>query len=1583
MLLLTFVKLNAQLNANFTIAPSNGCQPILVNFTNTSTGNPVSFFWDFGNGTQSTLANPSSTYFNAGVFNVKLVITNAAGDKDSIIKTNAVTVHPKPIVNFTAIDSVGCAPFSVQFQDISSPTPGATNVSWIWDFGNGVTSTQQNPIHTYAQGVYTVVLQVTNDKGCVSTFSKPNFINAQQGITANFTSTVVAGCSLPATVNFTSAISGSAAVSYLWNFGGANTSTVANPSFSFTSNGTYPVSLIVTNANGCSDTIINNVNINVGSNTVGFTAPSSGCNNSNINFTNTSVNGQSYNWSFGDGGTSTQTNPTHIYSNPGTYIVKLVVNFGGCFDSIQQSITINLKPVASFTTNDTTNCKAPHTVNFNNNSTSGSSYLWNFGDGNTSTLNNPTHTYTNTGSYTVSLIVTSAQGCSDTLIRNNYINIVIPTLTLSGLPYLGCVPYNYNASFNLVSNDPVQSYAWNFGNGNTSTAANPTFVYTTAGNYGVSLTITTVNGCIVTASDSIKLGNKPNANFTATPTNTCAEDLVNFSDNSTGNNNYWFWSFGDGSTTIGYNPSHGYNDTGYFTVTLIVGDNGCFDTATIVDYIYVNPPISRFNMYFNCDSPFKRTFVDTSIMPLTWFWDFGDGVTSTQPNPIHYYTQQGNFLVKLTVTNGACSHESERYIDVIDEQINFNINDSIICRGNYITFASTFLKRSNITQFFWDFGDGTSTTSDSVVSHTYSQSGFYNITLTITDLNGCTRTITKGYNVLVYGPDAGFQVPPSACVNSNVLFQDTSNTDGIHPIVNWAWNFGDGNIQSYSNAPFSHTYLAGGAYNVQLVVTDSYGCKDSILHNNIISIAQPIAAFSSNDTATCPNTNVAFINSSTGNSLTYNWNFGNGVNSGLTNPTVTYNSQGNYDVSLIVTDNIGCKDTATNLQYIKILEPVSFFTVNDSVGTCPPFLVNFTAAATNGISILWDFGDGSSAANNNTPSHFYTAPGIYIAKLIVTSQGGCTDTFQKTIRVQGPTGTLTYAQLSGCKPHTVSFNVVTQNTSSVVFDMGNGQTFSTTQNQISYSYPAIGAFLPRVILVDTSGCSIPIVGADSIKIFGVQSSLTANTQIVCDSGIVSFSNVAVSNATITSFLWNFGDGTSSNIQHPTHNYTQTGVYNVSCITNTNIGCRDTAYLLLPINVSTTPQIDFTPLYTNTCIPATVNFAPQVIVGDSINLNWNWNMGNGNTHIGVQPATQIYNTLGPKNVTAIAVTSLGCADTLVKTFTIAPYPVINAGLDRQICRFDSLQLQATGGSTYVWSPIKGLNCTNCASPKASPDSTLVYVVHGTSDAGCTSVDSVKINVIQKLEITNSPNVGFCKDGFTVLNANGASSYLWYPSTGLNSTTDSTVIAKPITTTTYNVVGSDAHNCFKDTAQIVVTVSPLPTVNAGPDLTIVGGSTVTLQPLHSPNVTQYNWHNGSSLSCINCKNPVATPSETTTYKLEVVTDQGCKNSDEVTVFVLCDKANVFVPNTFSPNNDGMNDIMYPRGKGIHKIVAFRIYNRWGEVVFEKNNFDANDVSKAWDGTYKGQKLAPDVYVYALEVQCNNKTKFNFNGNITLIR
>jgi gliding motility-associated-like protein len=1530
----------------------------------------------------SYLQNPSTTYFNPGTYTIKLVVRIATG-ADSVVKSSLITVFPNPKPDFKALDTTGCYPFPVQFTDKSTTASGNIS-SWNWDLGDGTLSSEASPFHTYtASGSYTVTLKATNSFGCAKTVSKTQYIKVAPGVQSAFTNNTPNVCSVPVTIDFTNASTGPGLLTYRWDFGDGTTSTDPNPSHTYTKAGSYSIKLVTVSSQGCTDTLVKTNWVSVGATKSDFTVPATLCAGTPVLFTNTTTPAPANaTWYFSDGTTSDSLSPVKTFATDGVYTVKLVNNFGSCSDSVMKSISVVKRPSISFAADKTVSCKAPLTVNFSNTTIGAITYYWNFGDGTTSTEKQPTHTYSQLGNYTVTLVGTNSNGCSDTLVREAYIKIQKPGITIHGLPRTGCTPLAVRPTATVQANEAITGYRWSFGDGTYSTEAAPSHTYSKAGNYNVTLTITTASGCTdsLVLTDAVMVGDKPNANFTVAPAEVCADYPMDFTDKSTGNVDQWLWLFGDNLSSTEQNPTHVFQGIGQFSTTLVVWSNTCPDTITIQDVVNVKPPVSGFTVSNTCGAKYSKSFKDGSVMATSLLYDFGDGTTSTERNPVHVYKAPGTYKVWQTVSNGTCSHSNWITVQVVDEKALFTPSKTVLCKGEVLTLSTPSIHAANIASWQWNFGDGTTSSDAATVSHAYTKPGTYSVSLTITDVLGCVDS--RSIEVTVYGPAAGFtQDKDGVCLGTTIQLRDASASDGTNALVKWVWNYGDGTLDSTGAAPQKHLYKASGEYTVSLSVVDAYGCVDNITKANTIIIADPKAGFSSPDSLSCTGKPVQFVNQSLGYDLQYTWSFGDGTGSTEASPVHHYSATGLYTIGLEVKDRFGCTASQEKASFVNISLPKAGFTVSDSISSCPPLLVNFTNTSSNYTSLAWDFGDGNTSVLT-TPSHYYTLPGIYFAKLVATGPGGCTDTFTQRIEVKGPRGEFTYEPTTGCKPLTVSFKATTTNNVSFVWDFSDGTTLSTKDSVVSHTYTTAGEFVPKMILVDGTGCTVSIVGKDTIKVVGITSGFTLDQTRLCNAGTVAFTNTTVANDVIAGYLWSFGDGTTSTEQNPVQQYTRPGIYTVQLLATTEAGCTDTYIIKDAVTVFEGPQIEITG-DSEACMPATLSFSGAVTTGNAATLTWDWSFGNGARAAVQQPSAQVYAKDGSYPVTAIATDTNGCSDTAIKAVTIHPLPTTNAGADALVCRGSTIRLSATGAATYTWAASADLSCTTCPAPVASPTANTIYYVTGATAFGCTTTDSVRITVRQPFTLSTAPGDTICAGEVTALAASGADRYTWYPSTGLDNAGSAKTKARPMSTTLYTVVGRDNDNCFTDTAKVLIKVNPLPTVEAGSDVTASAGSAVQLRAAASSDVTSWEWTPAQGLNCATCPEPMASPRTTTKYSVRVRNLGGCAESDDVTVSVVCNGGNLFIPNTFSPNGDGSNERFYPRGTGIHLIKSLRVFNRWGEVVFERLNFNANDAASGWDGTYKGAKLSPDVYIYSCEVVCINNEVIPFKGDITLLR
>ncbi len=485
--------------------------------------------------------------------------------------------------------------------------PSAGNYPTRIDVGNTTTYTVPNLVegatYHFAATAYDASHTesgYSNDASATVPYSAP---------VAQFTASTTSGTA-PLALNFTSTSTGTI-TTYAWNFGDAGTSSVQNPSHVYAAAGVYTVSLTVSGPGGSNtQTRTNYITVSVAAPVAGFTADTtSGTPPLSVNFTSTSTGTiTTYAWNFGDAGTSSVQNPSHVYAAAGVYTVSLTVSGPGGSNTQTRTnyITVSAAaPVAGFTAN-TTSGTAPLSVNFTSTSTGTiTTYAWNFGDAGTSSVQNPSHVYAAAGVYSVSLTV-SGPGGSNTQTRTNYITVSVPAPvagftadTTSGTP-----PMSVN--FTNTSTGTITTYAWNFGDAGTSGVQNPSHVYAAAGVYTVSLTVSGPGGSNTqTRTNYITVSAAaPVAGFTANTTSGTAPMSVNFTSTSTGTITTYAWNFGDASTSSVQNPSHVYAAAGVYTVGLTVSGPGGSNTQTRTNYISVSVPAPVAG--FTADTTFRH-----------------------------------------------------------------------------------------------------------------------------------------------------------------------------------------------------------------------------------------------------------------------------------------------------------------------------------------------------------------------------------------------------------------------------------------------------------------------------------------------------------------------------------------------------------------------------------------------------------------------------------------------------------------------------------------------------------------------------------------------------------------------------------------------------------------------------------------------------------------------------------------------------------------------------------------------------------------------------------------------------------------
>jgi len=1149
--------------AGFDWAPNPGCQNQPVTFTDLSTGNITNWAWIFQGGTpaSSNQQNPTVTWNTSGFKNVTLTITGQGG---SNAITQVVEIKPLPVANFT---------HAVNGREVTFTNTSTNATSYEWNFGDGGASFDENPVYEYIDaGTYVVVLTAINSCG---TSTKSITVNTAP--TANFEANPTTGCA--ALVVVMDNQSSSNATSYIWTFpGGApSSSNQVNPTVLYAVAGTYSITLKATNASG-SNTFTRTDYITV------KTIPTANfnftVNGSTATFTNTSLgNATSYLWNFGDGNTSSQVNPVHVYADPGNYDVVLTAT-NDCGNSTKLKSVVIISsgpPTAAFTANPSSGC-APLTVNFTNSSTGAVSYSWDFPGGNpaTSTAANPTVVYSTPGIYTVTLTATNANGSST----------ATTTITVNTVPIAG---FNFS-----VSNDTMvtftnisagaTAYLWTFGDGDSSIVEHPIHHYPAHDSiYVYQVILRSTNDCgTVNDTQLVTIITDPTANFTATPTSGCAPLTVQFKNTSTPNAIAFLWRFPGGTpdTSIVKNPAVVYSTPGTYLVTLIAINPSGRDTFIRANYIVVNTtPTTGFTSAANS---LTVTFTNTTIGATSYAWEFGDGGISSDTNPVHTYATDGTYTVTLSATNACGTTTKTQSVTVTTSpNASFTVSETSGCAPLTVQFTNT--SSANATAYNWQFpgGNPSSSTAQNPPSVEYALQGTYTVTLTVSNAAG-SSTATQ-IIVVNGGPTANF--------SSTVSVLTATFTNASINSLSYNWDFGDGESSSDPNP--NHDYASDGTYTV--VLTASNNCGTSTFTQNVIINTEPGAGFSVSTSSGCAVLTVNFSDISSGNPVSWEWDFPGGTPGSSTdqNPTVQYFTPGVYDVTLVVTSVGGSTSSFTQMDII---------TVNGAPGAGFTSSVNglttaFTNTSTNATSFIWNFGDGSNSTASD-PSHTYANDGVYTVTLTATNNCGSTIFEQTVTIVTPPTANFTTSASSGCTPFTVQFtNASSSNATSYAWEFSGGTPATSTQENPIATWNTAGVYVVTLTASNSAGSSTSTttITVGSAPVAGFTYQIGGLTAV--------FANISTNGS---SYSWDFGDGSiPSSESNPSHTYAQVGSYTVTLsVTNE---CGTVTFTQTVVVQGSPPVAAIGANNESGCLPFSVQFTDES-AGEPIAWTWTFQGG---------------------------------------------------------------------------------------------------------------------------------------------------------------------------------------------------------------------------------------------------------------------------------------------------------------------------------------------------------------------------------------
>ena len=698
------------------------------------------------------------------------------------------------------------------------------------------------------------------------------------------------------------------------------------------------------------------------------------------------------------------------------------------------------------------------------------------------------------------------------------------------------------------------------------------------------------------------------------------------------------------------------------------------------------------------------------------------------------------------------------------------------------------------------------------------------------------------------------------------------------------------------------------------------------------------------------------------------------------------------------------------------------FIFNDTAVVCgnSPFSLNFQATDSNGDSLVYSFVDayhgGDNGANAN-PATASTPPYTTIPYLGPYSG---TQPLGPGVAINALTGII-----SGIAPPTGEYVICV-----LVKEFRNGVYIGEARKEIH---------------VKTAPCN----------------PLTANptfNPITCDGFTVTLTEASSGNP--TTFLWNFGDPASgiantSDLQVPTHTFTDTGVFNVKLIVSIAGQCIDSVTKPIKVYPGFFPKISVS----GQCKNTPIQFTDLTTATYGITNAWSWNFGDigsaTNTSILKNP-THTYATANSYNIHFTVASNKGCSGIIDTTIIITDKPALSAGNDTLICAIDTLQLNAIGAGNFLWSPNYNISSLTVRNPLVSPDVTTDYMVTLTDPFGCVGSDTIKVNVVSVVTQSAQPDTIICQTDPIILRLNSnALNYVWTQTpagNSLNSNTIKNPTATPLTNTLYHVVGSIG-KCVAQN-DIRINVVPYPNANAGADevicfgfsaqLNASGGSNYSWSPaaflnnrlipnpiavnptasiryivtvtdilgcpkpsrdtilvtvakitadagprdtsvvldqpllLQATGSTNYLWSPAQWLTNVGIANPVSLPQSDIEYIVRVSNNAGCFAYDSIRVHVFKVEPGFYVPTAFSPNGDGKNDVFRPILLGMKSLDLFRVYNRWGQLLYS-----GTDAERGWDGNFAGKGQDPATYVWYAEGTNYRNIKIKKKGYVVLIR
>jgi gliding motility-associated-like protein len=1660
LLLLVFVVSYSQPVADFTPSKSSGCSPLLVKFTNNTTGGATSYTWNFGNGNTSTFANPAASFINPGTYVVTLT---AKGPSGSHTATKNIVVSANPVADFAADKPGGCVNDSVCFTDLS--VKGTGNITqWSWDFGDGNSSARQQPFcnrYDFADS-FKVTLVVTDVNGCQSTLTKPKYVKITDH-TVQFKQDKTVSCNAPLTVAFRDTTSPARAdYTYLWTFGNGSTSSAKVASSVYALSGKYDVTLKVTSANGCSKVLTKKNAVVIHSPKADFaTSVVAGCQPLSTGLRNTSVSADttvlSYVWKTSSGHSSAEKNPVFVFTTPGIYTVSLkTIVPGVCADSVVKTnlITVHAKTPIDFTLSKSRFCAIPAAVTFTSLPPTLSVVKWVWSDGSTSLQANPVKVFNSFGSYGVTLISQNVNGCFDTVVKTNQVRISRSGFKIALSATKGCRPLAVTMQAVDTGLVALTTWQWSVNGVPFSVLPNAAYTFTDTGIYVIRCSGMNAEGCSQILYDTVKAGMETRPKFTVDKPSDCFSNgpfvFTNHTNDTTPRAESFSWKLGGGAVSTAENPTQRYTDTGTFKVTLIAIYKGC-STEVTNDAIIVKGPKALFN------APVVNCFNDSMVLNNgskggnKWLWDMGDGRMIASKNIKYRYAAPGTYEIMMTAwdtTTGCVDSMTNSVMIPKAPVVGFGQTDSVGCPGIPIQFAdkSTY-DAGSIKGWKWTFSDGQTATGPASRLN-FSMRGYHSAQLTLTDIRNCLFSFKKDSAIHVYGGNALFTLTPeTGCMPMDVAVSDQSVSDFAIVSRTWKWGTGDSLIQDAGNASYRYTKLPAdqnAGFTIGLTITDHKGCKYSTTKK--VKPGRPVPQFTATIIKRCGYDSVRFAaakSASTGiGPFTFKWQLGDGAVSDSSNPVKKYTSgERSYVIGMKVADSNGCVDSVSKMINVNASVPVAgFIATPEGILDCPGppiFFADTTTKGASGIKTwLWDFGDSTRSVLRN-PAKTYLVPGIYTLRLTITDSLGCVSKVVKnnSIKIAGPVASYLMKPLSGCSPLSVSFKATSSNTRKFEWDLADGMIDSNAMH--IHIYERAGIYIPNLTITDSSGCKRALPYADTIRVFALpKPDFETDKTTICKGSSISFNNTSTHDREMTEYRWNVGGKliVRNNQQPFSQMFDRTGVFNVSLRAADELGCADTMTKTGVVIVTD----DTVPPVVPTLYRATVTGNESVLMEFSQNHDPDFDkyVVYYNYSAQGQPAAsvtrQLYDTTfvhtSVNTLQQVYSYSVSAKDVCLNeskpsavhsTIELKAKPEVNAiRLNwtaykgwKELDNYEIYRLNAGTGQYEHLHTVNG-TLTTYLDTTVLCFRTVFYKIRGVEPGGfmqeswsdtsgaqpvfentMPSTQNIRATVLDNKRVLVQWRKRQHKESFTALiyRAVDDGEPVSYKEISSEDTllidVDVDVNVHTYAYTTYlkdNCGGMSAASNVAKTILLKVDLKENDRAQYNPELSW------SRYGVWNPGVERYDvefkYDSLGEFSSIASTVPDKVRyfdqylSNTQTqycYRITAYQKGDNKVFSESNVACVSTEPKLYAPTAFTINGDNLNET-FKLGGIFLEDFHIQIVNRYGEIVFKSDNMD-----ESWDGTFMGNPVPADVYMFHAEGHGRNGKLVTIKGTVTLIR